>query len=102
MGNHSPNQADPVGLGGIDGVCGPDQLQRLLRADDAGQEVGAAGAGEQTDFGEYLGERGPFRSDPDIAGAGNVETAAGGDAVDGCNDRFFDLADGHDHALGAT
>ena len=77
------HKADAVSLLGVDGGAGEDQLLGPAPADEAGQALGAAKAGDDAEARLRLAELGLLRGDPDVAGHGQLAAAAESVAVDG-------------------
>jgi len=82
--DHARDQADALGLFGIDLASGQDDLERARGSDQAGQQVAdpALGAGQAVvDAG--AAERGLARGQTDVGAERQAHSAATGRAVDG-------------------
>ena len=67
-------------------------LQGTSAANGAWHKPGAAGIGDQPQFDKGLYEAGRTACQNDVASQSNAATGAGGNAIDGSNDRFFHAA----------
>ena len=65
-----------------------------MQADQARQQEQAAAVGHQSDFGKTLGEFDGAGAKHQVAGQGDVEAGAGGDAVDHGDHRFLQIQEG--------
>lgn len=90
------DETDFVGPLGGDGFAGEEQFERDALADEAGEALGSAVAGDDAEFDLGLAEFGVFGGDADGAGHGHFESAAEGEAVEGGEDGLaegFELAE---------
>ena len=65
-----------------------------MQADQARQQEQAAAVGHQADFGKALGKFDGAGAEHQVAGQGDVEAGAGGDAVDHGDHRLLQVQDG--------
>ena len=75
------DQADGLGLVGLDGLGRQNQLHSLADAHDAGQPLGAAEAGSNAQAHLGLAEPGLLAGQSDVAGHAQLTAAAQGEAV---------------------
>jgi hypothetical protein len=90
------NETDLIGTLGGDGFAGEEKFERDALADESGEALGAAVAGDDAEFDFGLAEFGVFGGDADGAGHGHFESAAEGEAVEGGEDGLaegFELAE---------
>lgn len=92
--DESLEEADAEGFGGIDGTTGEDEVEGVALADDAREEIAHAGIWGEVALDEDGFEAGVLAADADIAGEGEGESGACGDAVDGGDGRLVDVVDG--------
>ena len=91
-----------MGLGCRHVVTEEEQLLRLLDADQAGQDPGAAGVGRDAAADEDLDELGLVGHHDQVAGQGEVHAASGRGAVDAGDDRLLAIQDGCHEGLPAV
>ncbi|MCY1305643.1 hypothetical protein D9M70_554620 [compost metagenome] len=89
--HHARDQSPFERLRGIDGIAGEAQLRRARHAHGTRQQPRAAVARDQAELDEGGGEHGLLRRDADIAGAGEVVAGAERRAIDGGDDRYFEV-----------
>src|SRR5438034_1262685 len=84
-GEYAIDEADPLGLGGVDGLAAQQQLLGARDADQSGQALHAARAGKQAEL--HLGQReaGARAGQTQIAEQRQLEPAAVRHAVDRCH-----------------
>ena len=94
-----PDQAPGLGLLGAEWLGQHGKAARAGGADEARQRPGAAGVGDEADAGEGLQEAGAARGVHQVAGQRDVGAGAGGDAVDGADDRLLQRGDQLDQRI---
>ena len=83
------NDAQILRHGAGDGVAGKDEAEGLLRAHEAGQALGAAGAGQEAQL-HFRQAHGRLRRNHAVVGAeGHFQATAEGRAVDGGDHGLF-------------
>ncbi len=87
-----PDQAPLLGLFGAEFFAQHGQTGGAGLADQARQMIRAAGIGNQAQFAERFDKAGRAGGDDDIAGQRKIGAGAGGDAVDGADDRHWQRA----------
>ena len=90
-------QAVRQGVAGADGIAAHDHLERLLRPYDAGQALGAAGAGTEPELHLREPESGGLDGDPEVAGKRGLEAPAERGAVDRGHHRLRRVVERVDH-----
>ena len=93
------DEADARGLRRVDGVARPQQLQRLRRAHQPGQPVGAAGAGREPDLDVGLGETGGGPGEAQVHRQREIEAGTDGGAVDRRDHRLVRVGEGERDAV---
>ena len=81
LGDDPVDQPDAQRLLGADLAAGEDQVLGPGRADEAGQPLGAAAAGDDAEQDLGLAEPGRCRRDPEVARQRQLAAAAEGEAV---------------------
>src|SRR6185369_10251369 len=81
------DEADGRGLVRADHLSGEDQLHRLALADEPGQPLRAAAAGDDAEVDLGLPELRLLRGDPDVTRERELAPAAEAEAVDRRDDR---------------
>lgn len=87
-GNHLIDQADAVGLFGVDLGSGEQHSEGRTTADQARETLRAAVTGQDAELYLGLAEVGVFRGNAQGAGHGEFTAAAEGEAADARDDRF--------------
>ena len=103
--HHLLHQADAVGLRRVDASGGPQQVERGAGPHEPRQDPGGPVLADQAPLGEDRGERSRRGGDAQVGHRREHEPAAGGHAVDRCDDRLRDLEQPGEqarHALGAA
>ena len=95
------HQADAQRILGGEIVAEEDQLLGLRQADQARQQVGAAGVDGDAAAHEHLDEARVGGGDDEVAGERQVRAETGGDAVDRRDHRLLQLPERADQALRA-
>ena len=93
------DEPDALGVSGRQIVTEEHQLLRLLRTDEAGQEIGAAAVGDDPAAHEHLDEARALGREHEITGEGDVGADPGCGAVDGSDDRLVAVLERGDQAL---
>src|SRR6187549_4136895 len=94
VGDDPVDEAELERLVGKDRVADQVHLQRLVLADQAGQALGAAEAGDDPQLDLRLAEDGRLGADPHVAGHRQLAAAAESDRVDRRHRRRAVLAEG--------
>lgn len=84
--NDFVDEAETEGFGGIDDLSGEHHAEGGAGADEAGETLRAAVAGDEAEFELGEAEAGLVAGDAEGAGKGEFATTAEGDAVDGGED----------------
>ena len=96
------DEADAEGFGGVDHGAGEDHFERGAGADEAGQALGAAVAGDEAELDLGLAEAGGRGGEAQGAGHGEFAAAAEGEAVDAGDDGLAEGLDAAEDAVGAA
>ena len=91
--DHPVDQADRQRLVGLDEPAGEDQVLGLAGADQPGEPLGAAGAGDDAEQDLGLAEHGVLGGEPDVGAQRELAAAAERVAGDRGDDRLGDLRD---------
>src|SRR5256714_1327293 len=96
------HEPDALGLGGRDVVAEEEQLLRLLRADQASEQVRAAGVGRDAAADEHRDESRLLGHDHQVAGEREVHAAPRRRCIHARDDRLLAVLDRRDQPLPAV
>src|SRR6185312_8796665 len=92
--HHVVHQPQAEGFGGVDGVACEQDFERRAAADEPGQSLRAAVAGDEAELDLRLAQPGIVTGDAHGAGHGQLAATAQGEAVDGAEHRHGEELDG--------
>ncbi len=87
--------AESMGFSSIDHIGGVEEFGGAGGSDEAGEKESAAKIGIEAEFGEGFAEGSGGGGDAEIAGESKISAAAGSGTIDGAEDGFGKIGDGH-------